>query len=104
MRDILERRGEMLLNKLTEKSKLDLEIDNLLEQLNECDPYSENYPKLLKSLEELIKIKTNKKKSISPDTLLVVGGNLLGIMMILHHEQLNVITSKALGFVLRGRV
>lgn len=104
MRDILERRGEMLLSKLTAKSKLDLEIDNLVTELNECDPYSEQYPKLLRNLDELMKIKKNEKRSISPDTMLVVGGNLLGILMILRHEQLNVITSKALGFVLRGRV
>jgi len=47
-------------------------------------------------------LKTNWK--ITPDTLLVVTGNLLGIILILHHEKVDIITSKALGFVLRGRV
>ncbi len=45
-----------------------------------------------------------KKTRISPDTLAVVAGNLLGIMLILNHEKMNVITSKALAFVLRGRI
>lgn len=47
-------------------------------------------------------LKTDWK--ISPDTVLIVGGNLLGIILILKHEQLDIITSKAIGFVLRGRV
>ena len=41
---------------------------------------------------------------ISPDTLLVVGGNLLGILLILNFEKADIVTSKALGFVLKGRV
>lgn len=45
-----------------------------------------------------------KKTRISPDTLAVVAGNLFGIMLILNHEKMNVITSKALAFVLRGRI
>ncbi len=45
-----------------------------------------------------------KKKQFSPDTLLVVAGNLLGIVLILNYEKLNVVTTKALTFVIRGRV
>lgn len=41
---------------------------------------------------------------INPDTALVVAGNLLGIILILKHEKIDIITSKALGFVLRGRI
>lgn len=41
---------------------------------------------------------------ISPDTLLIVGANLLGILLILNHERLDIISTKALGFVIKGRV
>lgn len=47
-------------------------------------------------------LKSNFK--ISPDTLLVVGGNLLGILLILNFEKAEIVTSKALNFVLKGRV
>ena len=40
----------------------------------------------------------------TPDTLLVVGGNLMGILLILNFERLDIVRSKALGFVLKGRV
>ena len=41
---------------------------------------------------------------ISPDTLLVVVGNLAGILLILKFEKLDVIATKAIGFVIKGRV
>lgn len=47
-------------------------------------------------------VKPNWK--FTPDTLLVVGGNLLGILMILNFERLDIVRSKALSFVLKGRV
>ncbi len=45
-----------------------------------------------------------KKRRISPDTLLIVFGNIIGILLILSYEHLGVITSKALGFVLRSKL
>ena len=44
------------------------------------------------------------KKSVSLDTVLVVLGNLAGILLILNFEKLNVLTSKAIPFVLKGRI
>lgn len=41
---------------------------------------------------------------ISPDTLAVVLCNLVGILLILNHEKIDIVTSKALGFVMKGRV
>ena len=39
----------------------------------------------------------------TPDTILMVAGNLTGIMMILNFERLDIIRSKAIGFILKGR-
>lgn len=47
-------------------------------------------------------LKTSWK--FTPDTLLVVGGNLLGIALILNFEKLDIVRSKALGFVLKGKI
>jgi hypothetical protein len=40
-----------------------------------------------------------KPDSISKDTLAIIGANLAGIALILGYERLNIITSKAIGFV-----
>ena len=42
--------------------------------------------------------------TITPDTILVVGGNLVGILLILNFEKFDIVRSKALSFVLKGRV
>lgn len=58
---------------------------------------------LKQSLEEYDRLSKNSWK-ISPDTVLVVAGNLLGILLILTYEKTDFITSKAINFILKGRV
>ena len=94
--------------KFTKKDKrtnLEKEIDDVLKEMELLDKDSTEYRSRVASLERLYKAKsldTNRK--ISPDTAAIVAGNLLGIIVILTFEKANVITSKALGFVLKGRV
>lgn len=95
--------------KLTKKDKrteLEKEIARMEITLAATDPTSENYAKIADGLEKLYRIHENLNKGIGvdPNTLLVVAGNLMGILLILKYEKLDVITSKALGFVLKGRV
>ena len=42
--------------------------------------------------------------TITPDTLVVAGTNLLGIVLILNFEKIDLVRSKAMSFVLKGRV
>jgi hypothetical protein len=42
--------------------------------------------------------------TITPDTLLVAATNLAGIVLILNFEKLDIVRSKAMSFVLKGRV
>lgn len=47
----------------------------------------------------------NKTKVVfSPDTLLIVGANLIGILLILNYEKLDIVSSKAVSFILKARV
>lgn len=65
---------------------------------------SQDYVKLLSSAERIYEMMDNKTPSpLSRETLLTVGANILGILLIIKHEDVNVITSKALGFVIRTR-
>ncbi len=90
--------------KAKKKPCLEVESESVLkEMMAEQDVCSENYQKHLEVLERLNKLK-GEKKSLSPDTILVVAANLLGIALILGYESVGNITSKALGFVMRGRV
>lgn len=87
------------------RTKLEREIDSVIETLSDMDKDSDEYAAIVDNLEKLIKAKScEKDKSISYDTIAIIAGNLLGIALILGYEKANVITTKALGFVIKGRV
>ena len=67
------------------------------------DESVDHWEVLKRSLEEYDKLSKRDWK-ISPDTLLIVGGNLAGILLILNFEKMDIIRSKAISFVLKGRV
>jgi hypothetical protein len=106
-----------------EQSKLDREIESLLDSMDSVsripkfkefydekkDKYYyerfDEYTPMVDNLKKLYEAKSSTySENIDPKTVMIVVGNLLGIIMILKHEKFNVVTSKALGFVLRGRV
>ena len=81
------------------KSILDDEINKLVLALNEKDEDSVKYQDTLACLERLIQLKKEESKGISPDTLVMVAGNLAGILIIVMYEQRHVITSKGMNFI-----
>lgn len=86
-----------MFNKPTEETQLDRTITQLELDLQNTDPDSKEYAKKVKLLEKLYAIRSkNAPKGVSPDTWLVVGANLLGIVIIVAYEHGHVLTSKAL--------
>lgn len=94
-----------MLPRLTQQpTALDTTIDEALTQLSGIEVGSEEYTKKMDQITKLYAIKEkNSPKRVSPDTLVIVAGNLLGILAILGHERAHVVTSKALSFVLKPR-
>jgi len=65
---------------------------------------SEKFREMNDQLERLYAMKkSNRSSRVSPDALVAVAGNLLGIGLILQHERLHVVTSKALSFVMKSK-
>lgn len=65
---------------------------------------SEKFREMNDQLERLYAMKkSNRSSRVSPDALVAVAGNLLGIGLILQHERLHVVTSKALSFVMKTK-
>lgn len=98
----------MLIKKTQAKpSALEDAIDNLLSEMKSTDPISDEYGKLVERLDKLHKMKVAEKdnrKRVSADTIVTVGANLAGIVLILGFERAHIVTSKALGFVLKSKV
>lgn len=91
-----------------EKSKsqrsIESELERVLTSLRTEMIHSEEYAKTLSLVERLNGLMDKEKPStVSKDTALTVAANLVGIILIIRHEHLNVITSKALSFVIRAR-
>ena len=94
-----------LFTKKNKQTALELEIAAVLEIMKQCMPCSEEYTKMNENLEKLYKMEAIKREQkIKKDTILIIAGNLLGIALILGFEQAGAITTKALGFIIKGRV
>ena len=86
-------------------SSVELEVERALRELKHHPIVSEEYNKTLDSIVVLHKMKEDEKPSIvSRDTLVIVGTNLLGILMIIKHENVNVITTRAMNLLMKPRM
>jgi hypothetical protein len=95
----------MNIKNITNKDEnLNKEIDRVLTRMSTIDPTTTEYADLTASLSKLYEFKeSTSKNKLSKDTMAIVAGNLLGIIMIVGHEKAHVVTSKAIGFVLKAR-
>jgi hypothetical protein len=85
-------------------SQLDKTIEELLTDMQTTKGDSDEYAKMVDHLTKLYKLKEiDLPKRVSAETWATIGGNLAGILLILHYERFNVITSKALSFVSKIR-
>ncbi|MET0786294.1 MAG: hypothetical protein ABWY25_06270 [Paenisporosarcina sp.] len=85
-------------------SVLDEPIEKVLTDMNTYGPDSPEYTKLIEHLDQLTRMKSDyRNRRFSPDTMLIVAGNLLGILIIVAYEQKHVMVSRGLGFVIKAR-
>lgn len=85
-------------------AKLQDLIDHVQTQMVAEDANSDDFQVMAEQLERLYKMKTSDKSSrVSPDAVLAVAGNLLGIGLILNYERMHIVTTKALGFVMKTK-
>jgi hypothetical protein len=85
-------------------SALELEIDRVLAALSDQTIGTKEYLAVLNALRDLHQMKEHEKpSSVSKDTLALIAANLLGIIMIIRHEHINVITSRAMNMVIKAR-
>lgn len=91
--------------KTTEPTLLDLAINETFDRMKLHDQESKEYAAIVDQLGKLLKLKeeTEKPKRIDPNVALQVGGSIAGILLILHYERVNVVATKALGFVLKAK-
>jgi hypothetical protein len=90
------------INRKPKPHPLDDIIEGQLANLRGLDEDSELYGEGVKQLKTLMDLRSRDRgdrEPVSYGQMLAVGANILGILAILQHERVNVITTKALGFV-----
>jgi hypothetical protein len=87
-----------------EKKSLNKQIDAVLDRMDDVGVDSDEYRKLMKSLERLTDIKKKmRREPVSRNTMILVAGNLLGILLIIAYEHEHVMTSKGFSQVIRPK-
>ena len=86
-------------------AKLDDVNERILDEMLEYGPDSVEFLNLLEELERVTAVQAPKGKprEVNWDTVILVAGNLLGILVIVAYEQKHVMTSKSLGFILKPK-
>lgn len=78
------------------------EIDRLLLELSNREPGSDAYLAVTRDLEVLYKARSHKNESgISPDTMLLAAVSITEILVVLYYERVNVVTSRALNWMVK---
>jgi hypothetical protein len=81
---------------------LESEIDRIHALMLNEDPKSEEYQTLLNTFERLLKLQDESRTSaINPNTLLVVGGNVVCVLIVVGYERGHIVASRALQFFAR---
>lgn len=96
------------MKKITKQKEL-TELEQIIKRnedtLLNMDPKSKEYATVVENLDTLYSIKKEEKGgTISKEAIAGIVANLLGIGLILGHERLHVISTKALGFVFKRRL
>jgi hypothetical protein len=84
-----------------EEHIVDEPMERVLTEMNTTGPGKPEFATQLNYLERLHKLKTEQrqKSKVSPDTIVMVLGNLAGILIIVAYENKHVLTSKGMSFI-----
>lgn len=86
------------------QTQLELALDRAFTQLDSVQFGSQDYDDILEIITKLQKLQNEKDAdSVSKDTILTVGANLLGILLIISTEREHVITTKALSMLQKSK-
>lgn len=84
--------------------RLDREFRRAMIKLNSYEPHSKEYGEMLERVQKIQKLRTETKSAtVSPDTALTTIAYLIGMLMIVHHEHIGIITTKAISHLPKPR-
>lgn len=91
--------------KMEDRDALEPVMNQILADMETYGTDSPEYPALMQRLQEIVALRASQdtRRRCSPDGMLLVAGNLLGILIIVAYERTNVMTSKAVSFIVKPK-
>jgi hypothetical protein len=87
-----------------ESTLVEAAMERAFNELSGQSVTSDEYSKNLEGIVKLHKMREDEKSpGVSPDTVALVAANLIGILLIIRHEHVNVITSRAMNALIKPR-
>lgn len=94
----------MFISKERPETHIEAALERAISELANHAVESAEYGQIMNQIEKLHAMKESEKPSrVSKDTWAMIGANLTGILLIIHHERADIITSKALSFAQKIR-
>ena len=94
----------MNLSELRKPSIVDEAIGKVLTEMRTYDLDTKEYREAFEHLERLMRMRTEDRRNrISPDTMAIVIGNLVSVLIIVGYERGHVMTSKAMTYVVKPK-
>lgn len=93
-----------MFDKFRKPSKFDAPMDKLLREMEVHDSDSTEWEKSLAYLERIKALQETERRRVSPDTMAIVAGNLLGILIMVGYERGHILTTKALGQLFKSKL
>lgn len=82
------------------KNNISIEVDRVVDFLSNIDPSDDDYTNSVQNLKTLCEARSKKPGAlIEPEVLIAAAVNIVGIVLILRHEQFNVVTTRAMSFI-----
>ena len=86
------------------KSKVKIARAKVFEEMSADGVSQEDWNKLNEKYKAYTSMLAGTALKVTPDTVLIAATNILGILLILNFEKLDIVRSKAFGLLLKGRV
>lgn len=84
------------------KVKLEDAITRIHAELTNVETGSDDYQRLLLQLERLHALKPEQaERRVTPDAIVAVVGNIIGVLIIVGYEREHVLTSKAMNYLMK---
>lgn len=98
-------KGHILFKRKKKHSKLDDAIDEVFSEMAGFSSDADEYDLMTAQLERLYAIKQQTRTRVDPNTWVIAGANIIGVLVIVGYERTHIVTSKALNaFITRVRV